>query len=312
MRASLDWITNRNAFEALVTEAGRSNLLQSWAWGEAKAETEGWRPRRAIIAHGSVALAAVQVLEKRIGPARVARVNRGPLWVQADLSAEARREGLRALRSHWRWWTGGALLIAPEWPASEAGALTSLGFRPRRAPQWRSAWIDIFGRDADTLRKSLNGKWRNMLVNAEKAGLEIEPMTGAAGIDWLMPHYTAMMAAKGFTGVPPGMLRALASHADPGDLLTLVASHGGEPAAAVLVARHGAAATYLVGWSGEAGRKTRGNHLLLWRALLECKDRGVRWFDLGGIDEVLTPGVASFKRGLNGEEYVLAGEYLSL
>ena len=30
----------------------------------------------------------------------------------------------------------------------------------------------------------------------------------------------------------------------------------------------------------------------------------------GGIDDKLTPGIAAFKRGMNGEEYRLAGEFM--
>lgn len=311
MRAGLEWISNRDSYDALLHGAERSNLLQSWAWGEAKAEIEGWRPRRAVIAYGSVALAVVQVLEKRVGLARVARINRGPLFVHADLTAEAKIEALRALRRQWRWWRGSALLMAPEMSEAEVGMLRAVGLRPRSAPLWRSAWIDLW-RSEDELRKALNGKWRNMLVNAEKAGLDVAVTAAAAGIDWLMPRYEAMMADKGFAAIPPALLGALARHSDGNDLLTLSARQGGEDASAVLVARHGAAATYLIGWNSDLGRKTRGNHLLLWRAMLELKDRGCRWLDLGGIDEQLTPGVASFKRGLNGEGYTLAGEWLSL
>jgi hypothetical protein len=304
--AGLDWISNRDAYQAMVHEAGRSNLLQSWAWGEAKHDAEGWRPRRAVLSVGGLAVACVQVLEKRLGPARVARINRGPLFFTDE--PEHRRAVLARLRATWRWWRGSGLLIAPELP--DAALPLALGLRPRAAPIWCSAWVDLM-RPEDELRKALNGKWRNMLVGGEKSGLEVRVEPGEAGVARLLPLYQAMMAEKGFTGVPPAMLAALARHADADDMLTLFAEAGGEPASSVLVARHGHAATYLVGWNGEAGRKLKGNHLLLWRAMLECKARGVRWFDLGGIDAVLTPGVASFKRGLNGEEYTLAGEFLS-
>ena len=151
-----------------------------------------------------------------------------------------------------------------------------------------------------------------MLVNAEKAGLEVAIQEGAAGLDWLLPRYQAMMADKGFSGIAPSLLSALARHTDAEDLPLLTAKSGDDDASAVLICRHGAAATYLIGWNSDAGRRTRANHLLLWRAMLELKDRGCRWFDLGGIDETLTPGIATFKRGLGGEEYRLAGEFLSL
>lgn len=302
---TLDWTSNRDGYEALLTTAGRSNLLQCWAWGEAKAEAEGWRPRRAILSSGTMAVAIAQVLEKRIGPACVARLNRGPVWLYDDLTAEAKAAALACLRRQYRWWRASALLAAPELETAPAG------FRRRAGTPWCSAWIDL-GRDPADLRKGLNGKWRNMLVNAEKAGLEVEVLTGGAGIDWLLPRYEEMMAAKGFAGITPALLTALARHADAEDLLVLRALADGADASAVLLARHGAAATYLIGWNSEAGRKTRANHLLLWQAVEQLRDRGGRWLDLGGIDPVNTPGVASFKRGMNGAEYTLAGEFLSL
>ncbi|CAA7621700.1 GNAT family N-acetyltransferase [Magnetospirillum sp. UT-4] len=311
MTATLDWIDNRDAYQAMLFEAGRSALLQDWAWGEAKAESEGWRPRRAVIAVGTVAVAVAQVLEKRIGPVCIARLNRGPVWFDDDLSVEDRIAALAALRRPWRWFRAGALLAAPEVAAGDAALLRAAGYRPRRGPAWSSAWLDL-ARDEAALRKGLAGKWRNMLVNAEKAGLEVAVTEGPAGLDWLLPHYREMAADKGFEALPPGLLAALARHGDADQLLTLIARAEGEPASAVLLARHGAAATYLIGWNGDSGRRLRGNHLLLWRSLLELKERGCRWFDLGGMDDRLTPGVAAFKRGLGGDEFTLAGEWVAV
>ena len=42
--------------------------------------------------------------------------------------------------------------------------------------------------------------------------------------------------------------------------------------------------------------------------IIEMKQCGCAWFDLGGIDEKNTPGIAKFKRGLRGEEYTLVGK----
>ena len=78
--------------------------------------------------------------------------------------------------------------------------------------------------------------------------------------------------------------------------------------AGICVVPHGVAATYLMGWNGEQGRKLKANQLLLWEAVTHFKKAGYRWFDLGGIDEENTPGIANFKLGMNGERYELAGE----
>ena len=78
--------------------------------------------------------------------------------------------------------------------------------------------------------------------------------------------------------------------------------------AGICVVSHGTAATYLLGWNGEEGRRLKANHFLLWNAMMLLKKQGFRWFDLGGIDEDSTPGISDFKLGVNGERYALVGE----
>lgn len=304
-----EWNVSRERWEALLAQAGRSALVQDWSYGEAKRLTEGWSPCRAVLRRAGAPVAVAQVLEKRLGGVvRVARLNRGPVWLvepSDDLAAEA----LAILRRSWRWWRLGALFLAPELPEDKAGFVGSLGFRPRRAPAWGSAWIDL-AQPAETLRKRLDGKWRNMLSGAEKAGLTLDVSEGGAALDWLMDRYRELIRDKSFSGIPPALIAAMATGG--ARLLVLRALAEGEAVGGILLVRHGDAATYLIGWNGERGRKLKANNFLLWRGVLELQARGCRWFDLGGIDEVLTPGIAAFKRGMNGEEFRLAGEFLGL
>lgn len=303
MVLELSWGVERSQWEALFTQAGRSPLLQGWAWGEAK-RAEGWIARRGIVSESGRRLGLVQVLEKRLGGlVRVARLNRGPVWLE-PVAPGIQAETLRLIGRSWRWWRGGVLFLAPEIAEDEAGILAPLSLRKRKAPHWGSAWIDL-SQPPEALRKRLDGKWRNMLVGAEKAGLTVEV---SSDLDWLMTRYEDLMADKSFTGTPPRLIRALAAESQVLRALT----PEGEAVAGILLVRHGASATYLVGWSGDTGRKLKANNILLWHAMLSLKDQGCLWLDLGGIDDQLTPGIATFKRGMKGEEYRLAGEYLKL
>lgn len=305
---AVDWTVAQAEWEGLMAEAGRSAIVQDWAWGEAK-RAEGWRPHRALVTRGGTPVALAQVLEKRMaGIGRVARLNRGPVWLGEPDDALA-AEIVAALRRPWRCWRLGALFLAPELPAEKAALVRNWGFRERRAPAWGSAWIDL-SQPAEILRKRLDGKWRNMLSGAEKAGLALEAAEGGEKLDWLMERYRGLMRDKGFAGTPPAIIEAMA--AAGARMLVLRAMAAGEAVGGILLVRHGAAATYLVGWNGEAGRKLKANNFLLWQAVVELQARGCRWFDLGGIDDALTPGIAAFKRGMNGEEYRLAGEFLGL
>lgn len=314
MTLTVSWSgVDRARWEDLFAAAGRTSLTQSWAYGEAKAAVEGWRVHRAVVTDGGQPLALAQVLERRVGGLlRVGRLNRGPVWLTPPDPA-ALRDALSGIAAPWRWWRGGVFLTAPDLGADHLPMLSQLGFRRRAAPAWRSAWLDL-SPEPDALRRRLNGKWRNMLSAAEKAGLSVEVLPGADGFQWLMERYRAEMAEKGFAGASPELLGALSRHAArPDDMLILAArAAGGEAVGGVLLARHGDAATYMVGWTGAEGRKSKAGNLMLWSAVLELRGRGCRWFDLGGIDDVLTPGIAAFKRGMNGEEYCLAGEFVRL
>ncbi|MFA6022007.1 MAG: GNAT family N-acetyltransferase, partial [Rhodospirillales bacterium] len=184
---------------------------------------------------------------------------------------------------------------------------------PRKKPCWASAWIDL-SQPLEILRKTLDGKWRNMLVGAEKAGLTAEISAEDAPRAWLMGHYIALMRDKNFTGMPPSQIEAMVGFlADPKDLQVIRAlAPDGEAVGGILLARHGASATYLVGWNGDNGRKLKANNFLLWQAIVTLQAQGCCWLDLGGIDAELTPSIAAFKRGMKGQEYCLAGEFLSL
>ena len=86
-------------------------------------------------------------------------------------------------------------------------------------------------------------------------------------------------------------------------------AYQGQYIAGIALISHADAATYLLGWNSEEGRRVNANNFLLWHALILLKEKGYTWFDLGGVDEYTTPGITNFKRGLRGQEYRLLGEY---
>ena len=75
--------------------------------------------------------------------------------------------------------------------------------------------------------------------------------------------------------------------------------------AGILLLRHGTCATYYAGYTSDEGRAIKAHSGLLWHGILDMKQQGVTVFDCGGIDAVSMPGVAAFKRGLNGQPYTL-------
>lgn len=294
-----------------VTQAGHSNLLQSWAYGQAKSDVSGWQCTRLVfyLDHDPVAL--VQVLQKRLlGVLLVSRINRGPLLlgssnkiVERCIWAELGRLG--------RVWRGRILTVAPELELTGINLVTleRLGFRQFSPHAWESAWIDL-RMDLSILRQKLDGKWRNALKSAETAGLRLDSGSSDQSVDWMLARYKELMAEKDFSGSPVDLLLAVRKHLpDKQSFVVLRAMDGEEPVAGICLVRHGGAATYLLGWNGVRGRKLKANQYLLWQAIVYLKHAGVDSFDLGGLDEERTPGIAAFKLGMNGRRYELLGEY---
>jgi hypothetical protein len=294
-----------------MVQAGRSNLLQSWAYGEAKAASSGWRVRRGVFYLEVEPVAFVQVLQKSVSSVlRISRINRGPVFLKPpSLSELAAIWGeLAGLGNIFK---GKVLTTAPELEllGSHLVLMEKLGFRQFHPVAWESAWVDL-QTDLSELRRNLDGKWRNALLSAEKLGLLLESGSDDYLFDWMVKKYEKLMREKGVNGAPVSLLLALRARL-PADspLLILRAVHEEEVIAGICLVRHGAAATYLLGWNGPAGRRLRANQFLLWNAIALLKQSGLEWFDLGGISEDDTPGIASFKLGLQGERYEAVGEY---
>lgn len=307
VKVQTEWnCINKEEWDTLLQNCGKSNLLQSWSYGEAKAIAEKWKPNRVVFLNNGKPVAFAQILEKRIlFFFRVFRINRGPLFftentvVRKTVIAEILKIGNLLTAK-----ILSAALELDKTPENQTNLLTSGLFIPE-PKGYSSIWIDL-NRPVDDIRKSLNGKWRNMLVFAEKQNLEIESRSDSEIINWICTVHKQNMATKGFSGISAELLECISKEKDiTNPIFVYRASSEGTPVAAICVACHGKAATYLIGWTSEDGRKLKANYLLLWESVKLLKSKNIFFFDLGGIDAEATPGITFFKTGMNGNTYHL-------
>ena len=302
---------SRDNWHQLMVQSGRSTLTQSWPYGEAKSVDGGWRVRRGIFYLDDEPIAFVQALQKRVaGLLSIININRGPLFLK-PLQTQEQIGVWAVLGRLGNLWCGRLLTVLPELNMSGSSQIMMgyLGFVQLSPNTYESLWLDL-SLELDELRKQLDGKWRNMLTFSEKAGMTLEASNDEAKFNWMMVQYQHLMKAKDFSGPSVDFLfnlRRLSN--DKEQLLILRAMHEGEPVAGICLEFHGAAATYLLGWNGDKGRNLKANQYLLWQAILYLKQSGLKWFDLGGVDEDKTPGITAFKLGLNGLRYELVGRY---
>lgn len=296
----------------LVASVPRSTLTQTFAYAQAMSRTHRYVPRLGQFLQGGRVLGVVQVLERTVlGVFRDVQIHRGPLWLEPDLSPDLKEAALAQLRLAYPRSLLQRLTFLPEsLEMPEEGMLLSrAGFRRRRGEGYRTIWLDL-SLPAEVLRSRLAPNWRNHLNAAERRGLAVEVDPEARALPWLVERHLADMRARRYRGPSGPLVIRLrnALHKD-GNVLLLRALLDGEPEAGILILRHGQAATWQIGWSSVEGRALGAHPLLLWTAILRLQALGCRWFDLGGINPTAAAGVTTFKRGLRGEEVLLAGTW---
>ncbi len=308
---SIRWIDSREEWQALFSQVGRSNFLHSWAYGEAKTSGRKWAVKRAVFLQNDEPIAIVQLLTRKIGWITITRINRGPLLMR-KLSPGELTGIYKFLGNYGNLGKTRILFIAPELDlsGSSLAILHKSHFHRFRNNSWESIWIDLT-KDIDGLRKQLDGKWRNMLSFAEKSNLALEMGNDDTLFNWMIDRYRELTDSKQFQGPAVELLYDVRKAQSGNEsFLVLKGSFENRAIAGICIAIHGNAATYLIGWNGAEGRTLKANQFLLWSAVKYLKDRNISWFDLGGISEEKTPGISAFKKGLNGEIYELAGEFI--
>jgi dTDP-4-amino-4,6-dideoxygalactose transaminase len=296
--------SNKGEWDSLMISIGKSNLLQSWSYGESKSRVEGWIVNRLIWYQDDKVVAFAQVLEKRLAKVlTVYRINRGPLFISNE--AEIKSIVIHQLLAFGNVFKGKILSVSLELQKNpeDFACHSQMNLILPDPKGYSSIWVDM-RLPLDIIRKSLNGKWRNMLVFAEKQELQVESGSSQNLIDWVCEIHNENMNRKGFKGISSELLKSLALEEDSDNpVIVYKAISQGLAVAAVCVAYHGNAATYLIGWTSQEGRRLKANYLLLWEAIKELQDKKKDWFDLGGIDREATPGITGFKTGMNGELY---------
>jgi hypothetical protein len=307
----ISWdLVSRTDWNRCAENAEKVPFEQSWAYGEAIAESGG-EVRRAVIRRNGEPFALAQIFTKRVGAlASIAQLLRGPLFLTPSPSAPEIFETLRLLKQDkppyprtLRFWT-------PDLLRSAENDLMFKRLKWRRViTGHNTAWLNL-SLSSDNLRKHLDGNWRNGLVKAEKQSLKIKASHDGKTIKWLIEQYEKLRKSRRFGGPSPALLRSVQRHqTQREDFLVLRASSRRDPVSAILLVRHNDSATYVIGWSNEEGRQKNATALLLWQGILELQTAGVRWLDLGGIDTRAAPGIARFKLGLSGDAITLSGTY---
>ena len=154
----------------------------------------------------------------------------------------------------------------------------------------------------EELRSRLDKKWRNQLSRSEKNNLTVISGHGSEEYRIFCEIYSQMRKRKAFETTVDADEFGRIQEALPESqrMHILICQEKGNPVAGLVASAIGDSAIYLLGATSDAGLNAKGAYLLQWDLICWLKKRGIKSYDLGGIDPARNPGVYHFKKGFSG------------
>lgn len=289
-------------------------LQQHPTYGRAL-EQFGATAKQVTVQENGVNLARALLIQRRLfGVLKFTTIFRGPVWCKEDISDNLKKAALAFLRDQFSPWRWNFLCVMPELVNTNGNRDIMKHAKYRRVMSgFSTAWMDL-RQDNEELRIGLKGKWRNQLVGAEKAKIDIS-LGGKREhqYSWLLEKEAEQRSNRRYQATPLGLVPAFLKAATPkskSSILSVTALSGRRKIAGALFLLHGNSATYHIGWAGEEGRKTNAQNRVLWEGIMALKERDIDFLDLGGLNTADLAGIARFKLGLGAEPITLAGAFI--
>jgi hypothetical protein len=265
---------------------------------------------RALVEQDGTPVALAQFIVRRLvgGLANMALCSLGPVWLQ-PLSGADKARVYKALKKTIPLKN---LRVVAFTPLEAQGPELGLSSWRRVMTGHSTVTLDLQP-DPETLRAQLDGRWRYSLARAEESPLIIHRVgTNAGQYRWLLDAEMQQREQRGLHGLPLHFFDLyVPSRQQPAKtILTMRADVGRDRVAGMMFLIHGEAATYQVGWTSDTGREQNAHNLILWNAIQELRERGVRKLDLGGVNTTRSAGIARFKIGTGGQVLSCAGTYI--
>ena len=281
-------------------------IYQSYAWGEFH-RRNGWTPRHWVaVDQSGTPVAMLLGMERRYLNVAVILSYGGPTGDLAAFGAElhdAIVDALGVSRLYCRFASSRPYL------SHDALALYSNGWKrgPHAPPGFSglSMTLDL-DRDLDEVLAGLSRNWRHNLKRAWKRDLRIEQWHAPDPAE-VLELYRRMEDFKGVrAALPQGELERLMTAFEKQIALYRCLDPDGRTVSLRGCLVFDSSGIDMFAATSPAGRKNYSSYGVFWELMHECVRRGVKHYDLNGVDPIRNPGVANFKKG-TGAEFV---EYL--
>jgi hypothetical protein len=178
--------------------------------------------------------------------------------------------------------------------------------------------VDLRGRTAAELLRSMNQQWRRNVKKAEKSGVEVRTAL-AEGLDTFYDLYVESAERDNFLPRPKAYFDLMARSfmtegADSPVQAWFYEAHvDGDVLASALMIRFGRTFSYLYGGSTERNRDARASNALQWQAMQDALAAGCDAYDFRGFNTSLgatspLTGLLLFKLGAGADVVEMVGE----
>lgn len=297
------------------------NYRQLWGFGVACADRLKAASEHVAVYDNSepVALADVRIKEIPMLKTGIAYVTGGPLVrrqgkglsdsgtlaaVLEALTGKYVRQNKLVLRIH--------PPISPKnWEDIQCEIYQKLGYREEpQLHRYRTFNLEI-SESSEVIRKQLKQKWRNCLNNAEKRGLTVEIGTSERLFAMFLDLYRELKSRKKFEDdLSPEFYQSVQKGLSEDEkFIICIVFEGEQPVAGHVSSALGDTCVYLLGATSNTGLRNKSAYLAQWSVIQLAKERGCKFYDLGGIDPDANPGVYRFKKGLGGMDITSPGPF---
>jgi FemAB family len=317
-RAQVDQVTE-GEWNLLLEQFADASFYQTWAYGAVSWGEKCLSHLVLFCGARPMALAQLRLVRVPLLGRGVAYLRWGPVCVRRDGTRDEavfRAMGLALVEEYVRRRRLLLRIIPRQFQQDLAGeqqrdTWVGVGFRLEAAVKpYRTLRVDL-APAAEVLRKQLDQKWRNQLNGAERNGLSILEGTSDELYGQFLGLYRDMMARKQFeTTVDVVEFQRIQQRLpERQKMLILISQKDGQIMTGLVGSVVGDTGIYLLGATSDAGMKTKGSYLLQWHMIQRLKERGCRWYDLGGINPLENPGVYHFKQGMGGQDVCELGRF---
>jgi hypothetical protein len=294
------------------------NYRQGWEYGTLLAQRRKATSHHVKIQRAGEIIGLADVRIKRaplLGG--IAYISGGPLVRRGtDEDVDSLGLCLDALRNHYVEKQGLILRIQgtmgePIWNERSAEYFRTHGFSPAsQGSAYRTVMVDLRP-PLDAIRAALAQKWRNCLNKAERSNPPASVSTRIEDFDRFATLFAPFVGRKGFAvDLDADFYNQVQRQSTPAELLTLTTIEvDGALRAGHMSSLLGDTCVYLLGATSDEALKTNAAYLLQWNVIKMARERGMMWYDLGGIDPEANPGVYHFKCGMGGTEMVAPGPF---